>query len=71
MRTLALLVLVTAAGCPALTAQPQNPTVDVTGVAVASVSLTGGVDGSLTVNVTNPNDVGLPLQAIASCQSIA
>ncbi len=57
----ALLALVAVAGCNRL--QPKKPTLDVRGVAIGSVSFSG-ITGSLTVEVTNPNDFGVPLAAV-------
>lgn len=56
-----LFSLVAAAGCNRL--QPKKPTVAVRGVAVGAVSFSG-ITGTLTMQVTNPNDFGVPLAAV-------
>jgi len=48
-------------GCNRL--QPKKPTVAVQGVSVGSVSFTG-ISGTLSVEVTNPNDFGVPLASV-------
>lgn len=56
-----LFALVAAAGCSRL--HPQKPSVDVRGVAVGSVSISG-ISGTLQMQVTNPNNFGVPLAAV-------
>jgi LEA14-like dessication related protein len=58
-----LLATVALAGCPGITKPLEKPNVELRGVAVTSVSLSG-IDSRLAFSITNPNSIGLPLRAI-------
>ncbi len=51
------------AGCAAFRVPVEEPTVQVRGVAVGAVSLTG-IDGRVDLDMYNPNPVGLPLDRV-------
>ncbi len=59
----ALLLALLASGCALFTKGLAKPTVDVRGVAVASVTFTGA-EGQLDLDITNPNGFGVPLSGI-------
>jgi len=62
---LALLALLAVAltGCALLTHPIEKPTAQVRGVAVGSVSFTG-LDGTIDLDIQNPNSFGVPLSEI-------
>ncbi len=66
VRSLALAPLAALAlgGCSLFMHSVETPRVDVRDVAVTSVSILGGVEGAVRLDVTNPNAVGVPLRAI-------
>ena len=60
---LAAASLASLAGCSIFMRSMEKPRVEVRGVALSSVSLTG-IDGSVRLDVSNPNPVGVPLSGI-------
>ena len=60
---LGVLMALALAGCPGITKPLEKPVVELRGVSVTSVSLSG-IDARLAFSITNPNTVGLPLRAI-------
>jgi len=53
----------TLGGCSIFMRSIEKPRVDVQGVSLSSASLTG-IDGTVRLDVSNPNPVGLPLSGI-------
>jgi LEA14-like dessication related protein len=51
-------------GCSLFLHSIEKPKVDVRDVALSSVSLMAGVEGTIRLDVENPNPVGVPLRAI-------
>jgi len=62
MRLFVLALVISLSGC-FLTQPIEKPTVNVTGVAVGSVSFTG-IEGTIDLDVFNPNAFGVPLSLI-------
>jgi len=62
-RMLALAALAVT-GCSLFTHTVERPTVDVRNVALSSVSLMAGAEGTVRLDVQNPNPVGVPLRSI-------
>src|SRR5512141_629632 len=50
-------------GCAMFMHTVEKPRVDVTDVALSSASFTG-IDGQVSLDVSNPNSVGVPLSGI-------
>ena len=63
MRLVALACVTALSGCSLFLHSIEKPKADVTSVSMASASFTG-VTGELALNVTNPNNFGVPLSGI-------
>ena len=63
VRTFLVLAILSLSGCALFTHPIEEPTAQVNGVAVTSVSFTG-IDGEIALEIQNPNSFGVPLSQV-------